>query len=76
MMRIDLAALCQLSEHCEFRPTLDGMLHDRLVCGIYDDRILRRLLSEKDLTFETSLEMVKGMESAQKDPVDIPHERH
>ena len=69
MRRIDLAALRQLSEHYAFGATLDAMLHDRLVCGIYDNRILRRLLSKKDLTFGTSLEIAKGMESAQKDAV-------
>ena len=41
----------------------------QVVCGIYDDRVLRQILSEKDLTFETSLEIAKGMESAQKDVV-------
>ena len=52
------------------------MLRDRLVCNIYDNQLQRRLLSEKDLTFETSMEMAKGMESPQKDPVDLPHEHH
>ena len=41
----------------------------QVVCGVYDDRVLRQILSEKDLTFETSLEIAKGMESAQKDVV-------
>ena len=54
---------CQLSEYCVFGATLDAMLHNRIICGIYDDRILRRLVFEIDLTFETSLEIAKGMES-------------
>ena len=71
-----LAALRQLSENCEFGATLDAVLHDRLICGMNDKQIQRRLLSEKDLTFETSLEITKGMESAQKDAVAYNKNNH
>ena len=40
-----LAELSYLSEHCEFGFTLDEMLRDRLVCGVRDIRIQRRLLA-------------------------------
>ena len=45
-----LAELRHLSEHCEFGITLDEMLRDRLVCGVRDIRIQRRLLAEPKLT--------------------------
>lgn len=42
-----VADLRRLTEHCDFGTTLDDMIRDRLVCGINDDRIQRRL-SEAD----------------------------
>ena len=42
--------LRQLSNHCDFGYSLQQMLRDRLVCGIEDPEIQRRLLGEPDLT--------------------------
>ena len=39
-----VAELKRLSEHCGFADTLSDMLRDRLVCGINDKRLQRRLL--------------------------------
>ena len=39
-----VAELRSLSEHCDFKSTLEEMLRDRLVCGINDEQIQRRLL--------------------------------
>ena len=44
-----VAALKQLSEHCSFGDHLEEMLRDRLVCGVNDAKIQRRLLAEVDL---------------------------
>ena len=41
-----VAELRALTEHCDYGESLDSMLRDRLVCGINDERIQRRLLSE------------------------------
>ena len=41
-----VAELRRLAEHCQFGQTLDDMLRDRLVCGIADGRVQRRLLAE------------------------------
>jgi len=41
-----------LSEHCNYGVTLEPMLRDRLVVGIKDDRIRRRLLTEPGLNFK------------------------
>ena len=42
------------------------LLRDYIVCGINDAVIQCRLLSEKDLTFKTTLELAQSMESAAK----------
>ena len=42
------------------------MLCDRLVCGINDDAIQRRLLSEQNLTFDKALTTAQGLEAAAK----------
>ena len=42
------------------------MLRDRIVCGINGSIIQRWLLSEKELSFKTALELAQGMESAAK----------
>jgi len=47
-----IAELRQLSEFWEFRVTLEGMLRDRLVCGIASSAIQTRLLAEPDLTLK------------------------
>ena len=41
------AELRRLSEYCEFGNTLNDMLRDRLVCGIRDIKLQRRLLAER-----------------------------
>ena len=47
---------CRISEHCKFGDTLDQMLQDRLVCGIRDGRIQKRLLTEPELTFRKAFD--------------------
>ena len=42
------------------------MLRDRLVCGIADQRIQRRLLTEPDLTFAKALELAQAAEAADR----------
>ena len=51
---IFLAELRALADKCEFGDQLTTSLLHRLVCGIADDRMQRRLLSElyKDLTLD------------------------
>ena len=61
------AELRKLSEHCDFKDTLEDMLRDRLVWGIADSRIQHRLLSEDKLTFTAALELTQAMELAAKD---------
>ena len=56
-----IAGLKKLTEHCNFGDTLDAMLRDRLVCGINDDKIQRKLLSEPELTFTRAVELALAM---------------
>ena len=46
-----VADLRRLAEFCNFGATLEKMLRDRLVCGIQDEPIQKKLLAEKALTF-------------------------
>ena len=66
-----LAELRHLSEHCEFGITLDEMLRDRLVCGVRDIRIQRRLLTEPKLTLKPALDLSLAFEAADKDASEI-----
>lgn len=62
-----VAVVRQLTEFCEFGDTVDNMIRDRLVCGINDDRIQRRLLAEPKLDFAKALQLALAMESAALD---------
>ncbi|CAI5670817.1 unnamed protein product [Oreochromis niloticus] len=61
----------KLAQDCNFGDSLTVMLRDRLVCGISDDRIQRRLLAEDSLTFEKALKFAQAMEAANRDIVDL-----
>ena len=41
-----MVELLAIAEHCNFGPSLDSMIRDRLVCGINDDAKQKRLLAE------------------------------
>ena len=57
-----------LAKHCNYAAgSLDSLLRDRLVCGINDMQMQRRLLSEKEITFKTALEIALAMETAARD---------
>ena len=57
-------ALRNLVEHCQYGDTLETMLRDRTVCGVQDEKIQRRLLEEKNLTFQEAYEIATSMEIA------------
>ena len=44
-----------LAQYCNFGETLETMLRDRLVCGINNEKIQNRLLSETELTYQKAL---------------------
>ena len=47
------------------------MLRDRLVCGLSSERMQRRLLAEKDLTFQTAFDLATSMETAERNTHDL-----
>ena len=51
-----IATLRRLSEHCNYGTVMEDMLTDRSVCGIRDDRIQQRLLSEATLDFDHAVQ--------------------
>ncbi|KAJ8001021.1 hypothetical protein DPEC_G00186480 [Dallia pectoralis] len=66
-----VALLRELAHHCSYGDKLKEMLHDRLVCGIADDRIQRRLLAEPELMFEKAFKVALAMETANRDVRDL-----
>ncbi|KAK8772157.1 hypothetical protein V5799_024599 [Amblyomma americanum] len=57
----------KLSANCECGTFLPDMLQDRLVCGINDASMQRRLLEEPNLTFESPVKLLIAMETAKRD---------
>lgn len=66
-----VAVLRELAQHCNYGDKLKEMLRDRVVCGIADDRMQRRLLAEPELTFEKALKLALAMETANRDVRDL-----
>ncbi|XP_032071928.1 uncharacterized protein K02A2.6-like [Thamnophis elegans] len=58
-----VAALRSAALHCEFRD-LDKALLDRLVCGLRDLKLQKRLLTKTDLSFQTAFDEVRASEMA------------
>lgn len=61
-----LAEQRRLITHCAYGTHLNEALRDRLVCGLRNVAIQKRLLSEADLTLETATRLALGMESAER----------
>ena len=56
-------AIQKLSEHCQFGPTLNDALFDRLVCRLIDEHIQRKLLVETDLDYDKAKAIAIASES-------------
>ena len=61
-----VAKLRSLAKDCDFGASLEENLHDRLVCGISNSSVQRRLLSEPNLTFKKAFEIAQSHKSAAK----------
>ena len=61
-----VAELKRLAGTCAFGAFLAEALRDRFVCGLANESIQRRLLSEPELDFEKAVQIARGMEAAQK----------
>ncbi|KAG8179018.1 hypothetical protein JTE90_011965 [Oedothorax gibbosus] len=66
-----VSELRRLSEVCNFGDTLDTMIRDRIVCGIQNPEIQRRLLSEKDLKLQSAIDIAVSMETAVKNSLEL-----
>ena len=66
-----VAELHRSSEHCKFGNTMDNMLRDRVVCGIRDVRVQRRLLAESELNFKKAFEICQATELAHKNAQNL-----
>ena len=66
-----VAELRSLARYCKFGASLNDLLRDRIVCGINDENIQRRLLAEKTLTMDSAMDIVVGMESARKNVTEL-----
>ena len=67
-----VSILREVAQKCNFQAgTLSEMLRDRLVCGVNQDAIQRRLLSEKKLTFDTSLKTAQALEAAMRNAKEM-----
>lgn len=58
------ASLRKLAIRCEFGDFLEEALRDRFVCGLREETIQKRLLSEQDLTNAKAIDTAKAMEAA------------
>ena len=66
-----VAELRRLAEHCNYRDSLNDMLRVRLVCGVNDQRVQRRLLAEADLTFQKAYDIAIAMEAAERNAREL-----
>lgn len=66
-----IAELRKLSEHCNFGVQLESMLRDRLVCGILDEELQRKLLADPKLTLASALDISLAGEAAQRQASEI-----
>ena len=60
-----MAQLRRLVTHCQFGAFLEEALRDRLVCGLRNHSIQRRLLSECYLSLQKAVDVSTGMEAAE-----------
>ncbi|XP_043192222.1 uncharacterized protein K02A2.6-like isoform X1 [Amphibalanus amphitrite] len=68
-----VAALRKASEHCCFEDTLEDRLLEQLVIGVGDERMQRRLLSEKSLDFSNAVRICLALETSTKDAHLMSH---
>ncbi|KAL5500042.1 hypothetical protein EMCRGX_G011536 [Ephydatia muelleri] len=65
------AELQKLTEHCNFGPALNEALRDRLICGMRNQTVQKRLLVKADLNFAKALGIAEMEEMAIKDASEL-----
>ena len=66
-----VAVLRKLTTHCNLGSNLDETLRDRLVCGLNNQQIQKRLLAESKLKFSKAVDIAVAMETATRDATEI-----
>ena len=67
-----VAKVRMLSTRCEFAEFLNDALRDRFVCGLNNEVLQKRLLSEKNLTFTKAVEIAQCAEAAERSSKRLP----
>ncbi|XP_015109328.1 uncharacterized protein K02A2.6-like [Diachasma alloeum] len=70
-----IATLKELSTYCEHGTGLNDALRDRLVCGLRNKTTRKKLLSEKNLTYERAVEIAISDEAAIRDTGEMETQR-
>jgi len=68
-----IAELRNLSRDCEYGDKLDEMIRDRLVCGIGDVSVQKKLLQAKDLDFPKAQKLALSAEASVKESKSLTH---
>ena len=68
-----VSELRAIAKDCNFgnREQLELMLRDRIVCGIANEKIQSKLLSEKSLTYQTAMSLAQSMEIAERNVKEL-----
>ena len=69
-----VAELRKLATRCNFGGNLNEALRDRLVCGLRNMQIQKRLLSEAKLKYSKAVEIAVAMETAIRDASELQSE--
>ena len=69
-----LTALRQLAATCDYGNRQDEFLRDKIVCGIQDDNLRKRLLQEANLDLPKCIAMSKAAEVSQQQLSQFKHE--
>ena len=59
------------AQECEFKELTEGLIRDRIVCGINSLKLQERLLRESDLTLDKAILLCKAEEDTQKQAKEI-----
>ena len=66
-----IAVLHKAAEHCSYGDSLSEMLRDRLVCGITNSAVQKRLLAEKELSLDKAVALAQSVEMAEQGAKDL-----
>lgn len=70
-----VVALKRLASTCEFGNFLKEALRDRFVLGMKNQNVQQKLISKRELTFETACDIAIGMETAKLDSLVLRNQK-